>query len=99
MKFTVFTERKMVIPPRVVTPDPTLPGALAPWRNLYLEAIFEPDRTQLARRIRVAEQALIEREHALRSQLRDSGERNAIIHALHCLRTLRACFEARTRPK
>jgi len=61
------------------------------WRDLYLQAIFEPEHAKLPQRIQEAERALIRREHELCNQPANSTEREAVINALHCLDALRHC--------
>lgn len=61
------------------------------WRDLYLQAIFEPEQTKIPQRIREAERALIRREHELCIESMGSVEREAVINALHCLDALRHC--------
>lgn len=66
------------------------------WRDLYLRAIFEPDRAKVSQRIREAERALMQREREL-SLSKGSAERGSVISALNCLQALRACVaRART---
>ncbi len=60
------------------------------WRDLYLRAIFEPDRSKVPQRIREAERALMQRERELSSS-QGSAERGSVITALNCLEALRAC--------
>lgn len=61
------------------------------WRDLYLRALFESDRTKLAWRIREAEQALVQREHELFAATAATREREAVITALNALHALRMC--------
>ena len=61
------------------------------WRDLYLQAIFEPEHSKLPERIQEAERALIRREHELITEPAGSREREAVINALHCLEALRHC--------
>ena len=71
-----------------VTP---LPARNSLWRDLYLQAIFEPEHAKVPARLQEAERALIRREHELCNEQVSSGEREAIINALHCLDALRRC--------
>jgi len=64
------------------------------WRALYLGAIFERERAKLPARIRVAEQAVMRREHELCVSKQGSAERESIITALNCLDALGACIKA-----
>ena len=66
------------------------------WRDLYLRALFETDRSKLAWRIREAERALVHREHELFAATAARGEREAIITALNALHALRMCFSRQT---
>lgn len=61
------------------------------WRDLYLRAIFEPDRSKIPQKIREAERALVQREHEL-SLSGSSAERGSVITALNCLEALRTCM-------
>ncbi|HZC24447.1 MAG TPA: hypothetical protein VE866_13990 [Candidatus Binatia bacterium] len=61
-----------------------------PWARSYEAAILETDRSQLARHIRVAEQAISARERELNDNCRGmEQERSAIRDALSGLRVLR----------
>jgi len=63
----------------------------APWRTLYLAALFEADRKRLPVRISEAEKALMVRERELYSRPRPTAEREAVNNALNALRALRNC--------
>ena len=69
------------------------------WRGLYLQAIFEPERTKTLFRIQEAERAMIRREHELSTEPNSSSEREAIINALHCLEALRQCSKVPNRER
>jgi hypothetical protein len=80
------------------SPELQVPVELTPvtardsfWRDLYLQAIFEPERTKVLQRIQTAEGALIRREHELGTEANGCVEREAVINALHCLEALRHC--------
>ena len=62
------------------------------WRELYLLALFEPDRTKANKRIVEAEWALVLREHELFTNPQDTVEREEINTALHSLQALRRCL-------
>jgi hypothetical protein len=62
------------------------------WRDLYLQAVFENDRTKAPALIAEAERALVRRECELFSNPREAAEREAINSALHALRLLRNCL-------
>ena len=78
---------------------PSLTAQNSPWRDLYLQAIFEPERTKIPFRIQEAERALMRREHELRTAPNGSAEREAIINALHCLEALRHCSKISSRER
>jgi hypothetical protein len=67
------------------------------WRELYLQAIFEPEQTKLLVRIQEAERALLRREREIAADPNGSKERGAIINALHCLQFLRHCSTTSSR--
>jgi hypothetical protein len=62
------------------------------WRSLYLNALFETDKTRLPGRILRAERALMIREHQLFSVSTDTEERTIVISALNALHALRRCL-------
>ena len=62
------------------------------WRDLYLQALFEPERSRMNSRIAEAERALFRREHDLFSDSNGKTEREAVTNALGALRALRACL-------
>lgn len=65
------------------------------WRELYLAALFEPDRTQLQVRIAQAEEALVERARQLFQASGDSiEEAEAIDDAMYALHALRNTYFA-----
>lgn len=65
------------------------------WRDLYIQALFEADRTKADARIAKAEQALLRRERELFGSAQRAGERDAVNAALHSLRLLRTCLAGR----
>ena len=78
------------VPPTIAHSD-AVPARTSLWRDLYLQAIFEFERTKVAARIQDAQRALILREHQLSMEPGGSAEREAIINALHCLEALQHC--------
>lgn len=63
------------------------------WRDLYLQALFETDRTKATSLIAGAERALLQREHELITIPHDPVEREAVHTAIHALRALKNCME------
>ena len=62
------------------------------WRELYLAALFEIERSQLESRISDAERALLQRERELFSSTDSRQEQNALVAARNALRALRICY-------
>lgn len=62
------------------------------WRDLYLQALFEADRSRMYSRIVEAERALFRREHELFNDLKGKAEREAVTNALNALSALRSCL-------
>ena len=62
------------------------------WRDLYLQALFETDKTKTTSLIAKAERALLTREHELFTTPHDRGEREAVNNALHALHALKSCM-------
>jgi hypothetical protein len=62
------------------------------WRELYLQALFETNKTKVAALIVDAERALLIREHELFSGPHDPAEREAVNAAIHALHALRSCM-------
>src|SRR5436853_6569853 len=62
------------------------------WRSLYLNALFETDKTRLPGRILRAERALVEREHQLFTTTSSTDERVTVNNALNALHALRRCL-------
>ena len=62
------------------------------WRDLYLQALFEADRSRMYSRIVEAERALFRREHELFNDLNGRVEREAVANALNALYALRTCL-------
>lgn len=62
------------------------------WRDLYLAALFEPDRSCLKARIEQAERALLKRERELFVSRQDSRtEQHALSAARNALSALKIC--------
>ena len=62
------------------------------WRDLYLQALFETDRSRMYSRIAEAERALFRREHELFTDSNGKAEREAVTNALNALDALRSCL-------
>jgi hypothetical protein len=62
------------------------------WRDLYLQALFETERSRMYSRIAEAERALVRREHELFADSNGKAEREAVINALNALYALRTCL-------
>ena len=62
------------------------------WRELYLAALFEIERSQLESRISDAERAVRLRERELFSSPDSRQEQDALIAARNALRALRICY-------
>ena len=62
------------------------------WRDLYLQALFETDRSRMYSRIIEAERALFRREHELFTDSNGKAEREAVANALNALNALRTCL-------
>ena len=63
------------------------------WRDLYLQALFETDRSCIRTRIVEAKRALIQREHQLFAEPDGKAEREAVTNALNALYALQTCLE------
>ena len=63
------------------------------WRDLYLQALFETDRSCIRTRIAEAKRALIRREHELFADPDGKAEREAVTNALNALYALQTCLE------
>ncbi|MGC1646258.1 MAG: hypothetical protein WA741_10555 [Candidatus Sulfotelmatobacter sp.] len=69
------------------------------WRVLYRAAVFDSDKSEMAKRLADAEEAIVER---MRELFRETGsdaqgEREALDDAIYALRALRVALEQRTR--
>jgi hypothetical protein len=62
------------------------------WRSLYLNALFEKDKSCLPSRILSAERALVRRERELFATGSGTDEKTTVNNALHALRALRQCL-------
>ena len=67
------------------------------WRDLYLQALFETDKSKICVRISEAERALLSREHELFAGIPDPAEREEVNTALHALSALRTCLSTSSR--
>jgi hypothetical protein len=63
------------------------------WRDLYLAALYENNKSQLPARVAVAEQAIIRRTRELFTSPTALRERHSLESALVALHALRSCFE------
>jgi hypothetical protein len=78
--------------PNVNVPSPRLNH----WRDLYVSALFETDRTRLPKRIAEAEHAIVARARELFSAHIDTIEEDqALDDALYSLRALQNCLKLR----
>ncbi len=77
------------------TPSPQEHG----WRDLYLAAVFEKDRTQLPQKISDARTAISARMRALCASESDRGERQVLDNALFSLGALRLCLAIAANPQ
>ncbi len=68
---------------------------MSEWRSLYLNALFETDKSQIPARILSAERALMRRERELFSMASDAAERAIVNNALNALTALRRCIGLR----
>jgi hypothetical protein len=64
------------------------------WRDLYLAALFEINKSEITSRIEAAERAIIMRSRELFASNTDAGERNSLESALVGLHALRSCVGA-----
>jgi hypothetical protein len=72
--------------------------SLNQWRDLYVSALFETDRTRLPERIAEAERAIVARARELFSAGTDTIEEDqALDDALYSLRALQSCLELRAK--
>lgn len=62
------------------------------WRDLYLEALFENDRSRMCSRIMEAQRVLLRRQHELFADSSGRVEREAVENALNALFALRTCL-------
>ena len=68
------------------------------WRNLYLAAVLESDRTMLPGRIAEARNAIVEQARKLFHNVADSrDERQALDRALYSLNALTSCLQLGSR--
>jgi hypothetical protein len=77
---------------RLWTPGPTVHKAPFDWRDLYLQAVFETDRSRLRARINLAQPALVLSEHELFADCNGRSEWQAITSAFNGLYVLGTCL-------
>jgi DNA-directed RNA polymerase len=63
----------------------------ADWKDLYIAALFENDKTRLAQRIAAAQVAIAARRHEVVSR-NDFEERRVLDNAAFSLQALAQCF-------
>lgn len=63
------------------------------WRDLYLATLFETDKTEIASRIEIAEQAIILRSRELFALHEKTSEHDLLEAALIALHALRSCSD------
>lgn len=65
------------------------------WKNLYIAALFEDDKSKILSRVRDAEIEILKRARALLGTTGDNvTEAQALDNALHMLHILRGCLKA-----
>jgi hypothetical protein len=75
---------------------PSFGPALSNWRDLYVAALFETERSRIPARIAHAEKAIVARARELFSAAADTIEEDqALDDALYALRALQNCLELR----
>ena len=62
------------------------------WKDRYMEALFERDRTKLGERIAIAQRTIGERKRQLLVSGADSRERQALDNAAFSLQALATCL-------
>lgn len=62
------------------------------WRDLYVAALFEKDRTKLPQRIMEARAAIADRRRKLFASGNDARERQVLDNALFSLGALKLCL-------
>jgi hypothetical protein len=73
-----------------------VPSSMVHWRELYIAALFETDKSQIPTRIATAEKAIIARARELFAAGSDTIEEDqALDDALYSLRALQNCLEFR----
>ncbi len=67
------------------------------WRELYVAALFENDKSKLAQRIREARMAIVARRQKSLTSATNTKERHALDSALFCLHALSGCLSTSSR--
>ena len=62
------------------------------WKNLFIAALFEPDKTRLAQRIAEAQAAIAARRQELLAAANDAEEKRVLDNAAFSLLALAQCF-------
>jgi hypothetical protein len=68
------------------------------WKDLYIAALFESDKSKLPRKIAEAQIAIVDRRRKVLSAGADTAERQALDTALLSLQALANCLAITTRP-
>jgi hypothetical protein len=72
---------------------PKAPGCDKNWKELYLEALFENNKSAMQQKIALAQRAVFTRRSQLLSRpLDDTHERQALDTALFSLQALKSCL-------
>jgi len=64
-----------------------------PWYAAYMDALFEPERSQIPPKIRHAVKSILARERELLAEPAEFAERRALNNARHALRALSSCLQ------
>jgi DNA-directed RNA polymerase len=62
------------------------------WKDLYIAALFERDKTRLTQRIATAQAAIADRRHEVFASGNDGDERRVLDNAAFSLQALARCF-------
>lgn len=68
------------------------------WKDLYIAALFESDKSKLPRKIADAQIAIVDRRRKVLATASDTSERQALDTALLSLQALANCLAITTRP-
>ena len=74
----------------------SLSGQTRAWKDLYIAALFETDKTMIPERISQAQLAIRRRRRHLLEAGSDLRERQALDNALFSLQALRSCLAIRS---